>query len=47
MEVYKSFLLWKTLISECNIPSKTESKEGVGEKSEENKARKMPTKEGV
>jgi hypothetical protein len=32
------------LISECNIPSKTESKEGVGEKSEENKARKNANK---
>jgi hypothetical protein len=35
------------LISECDIPSKTESKEEVGEKSEGKKARKMPTKEGV
>jgi hypothetical protein len=35
------------LISECNIPSKTESKEGVEEKSEEKKARKMPEKDGV
>jgi hypothetical protein len=36
-ESFSSFnynILWKTLISECNIPSKTESKGGVGEKSE-------------
>jgi hypothetical protein len=48
MKVSKSFiynLLWKTLISECfNIPSKTESKEGVGKKSEEKKARKNANK---
>jgi hypothetical protein len=34
------------LISECNLPSKTESKEGVGEKSEEKKARKNAKKRG-
>jgi hypothetical protein len=34
------------LISECNIPSKTESKEGVGEKLEEKKARKNANKRG-
>jgi hypothetical protein len=35
------------LISECNIPSKTESKKGVGEKSEEKKASKNANKKGV
>jgi hypothetical protein len=30
----------ENFISECNIPSKTESKEGEGKKSEDRKARK-------
>jgi hypothetical protein len=39
-------LLWKTLISEYNIPSKTETKEGMGKKSEGKKARKNANKRG-
>jgi hypothetical protein len=52
MEVCEKFsifiynLSWKTLMSECNIPFKIEIKEGVGEKSEEKKARKNANERG-
>jgi hypothetical protein len=49
MEVSKSFQVSFTIFygKLCNLPSKTESKEGVGEKSEEKRTRKNANNEGV